>query len=172
MTAVFDMLEAAGACVPALVWSSKYHSPQDAWDACPRGDWMAWWLGRLAEPSGDGSPEHRRAVLAACRCARTDPRLSEPGVRALDLIEAWAQGGEDRRKEASEIAVYDASLSVVQCADAALRADAASAACYVAANEAVRPPDLHTSKLGAVANLAALIRDAVPVVPLPSTEAP
>jgi hypothetical protein len=163
MTTTLELLREAGACDDALCWAEDYPDPQSAWDACTDGHWMAWCLGRLAEMAGDGSPEHRRAVLVACRCARTDPRLSEPGAHALDLIEAWALGGEDRRGEAFTIAV-NADDAAESAAVAALRVRNNANNCHNAASETA---DWASDAEAHLRALADLIRATVPVVPLP-----
>jgi hypothetical protein len=44
--------------------------------------------------------EHREVVRILVLCVRTAPNLTTEDRQALDLLEAWSAGGEDRRKEA------------------------------------------------------------------------
>lgn len=168
------IITALGACRDAREWAADYPDPQEAWDACPRGDWMAWWLGALGARAGQGSPEHRRAVLVACLCARTAPRLPAESLRALDLIEAWAWGGEDCLEDARQMAyaasvAYAATYAAAYAAYAA--ANAANAAADAAANAyAANAAAWHNARRDHLAALADLIRAAVPVVPLPGGE--
>lgn len=86
------------ACTPALQWIEDQPDQSLAalWATCPRGDWLAWYLGRLGEVAGHGSPEHRRAVLVACLCARTVSHRAggwaEEMGTLLSRVEAWAHG--------------------------------------------------------------------------------
>lgn len=123
-----------------------------------RGDWLAWYIGRLARGTRDGSPEHRLATLIACLCARTAPGLSTENLRAIDMTEAWARDGEDNRKEARRItfAAYAAYYAVAISTAVAAAADVA----YAAAADTYA--DQH------FAAMADLIRAAVPVCPMPA----
>lgn len=48
-----DRIADLGACGPALGWlrSEQYPTLQEAWDACPRGDWMLWLLSTVSDPA-------------------------------------------------------------------------------------------------------------------------
>ena len=60
-------LEAMGACCDARDWAANYKTPQAAWDACERGDWLLWYCGRVAgPPDSDG---RKKLVLVAAECA-------------------------------------------------------------------------------------------------------
>lgn len=120
-----------------------------------RGDWLAWYIGRLARGTRDGSPEHRLATLIACLCARTAPGLSTENLRAIDMTEAWARDGEDNRKEARRItfAAYAA-------------ANAAYTAYYAVAISTAVAADTYADQHFAA--MADLIRAAVPVCPMPA----
>ena len=61
-------LKELGACKNAVEWADKFTTAQEAWDACERGDWMLWLLGKLS-----GSPRsksRKKLVLASVKCAR------------------------------------------------------------------------------------------------------
>lgn len=87
-------LRKLGACKDALEWCKSYPTPQAAWDACERGNWMLFLLGRLA--GGPRSKSRKKLVLAACKCARLALRFVEQGEtrprRAIVIAERWAKG--------------------------------------------------------------------------------
>jgi hypothetical protein len=144
-------------------------------------------LGRLAERDGHGSPAHRRAVLVACLCARTaSQRWSDPSSeQVVSLAERWAWGYNSVTRElVSECANYAAnaaaSLRFSTYADRAAIYSAAYAAdvvndayiadyidyaadAYVAVSATVA---YTTARMAYLANLADLIRAAIPEVPL------
>jgi len=41
-------LQSINACGEAIRWASDFDNAQAAWDACERGDWMLWLLGKLS----------------------------------------------------------------------------------------------------------------------------
>ena len=152
MTAIAT-LRSLGACEASINWASRRRgrSPQELWSACLRGDWLAWYLGKLGARDGHGSTAHRRAVLVACLCARTVSRYwrSPECERAVSLAERWAWGDETVTRDdlraaasaasdaygasaASDAAIYAAAAYAAYAADAA---DAAYAA-YVSADAA------------------------------------
>ena len=118
-------LEKLDACEEALKWcrESGHASLESAWAACDRGDFMAWYAGRVSgEP---GSPARKRLVLALCEITwlalpHVPDGEERPGI-AIETAEAWA------RDEGPTLG------DVVRAADAAY--DAADAA-YDAARAA------------------------------------
>lgn len=64
-----DCLFKIGACPDAILWSRDFASANDAWAACPFGDWMAWLLEK-----GGRDRETRRAARALI--ASTPPDLA------------------------------------------------------------------------------------------------
>ena len=98
-------------------------------DACERGDWMLWYLGKV-------DVNRRRLVLAACNCAR----LALPHIRAgeqrprlaIETAERWARG--DATVTLAEVrAAADAAYAYADAADAADAAYAYAAYAYAAA---------------------------------------
>ena len=72
-----------------------------AWKACPSGDWMLWFAGKMSGPPE--SEGRKKLVLAACGCARIAlPYAKSPKALAcIETAEAWANGNatiEDVRK--------------------------------------------------------------------------
>ncbi len=116
-------LEGIGACSEALAWGEQFTTPDEAWAACERGDWMLWLLGKLA--GGPETASRKKLVLAACQCARFAlPYVKEGETRPLKAIkfaEAWAKG-------ASGVSLQDVNNAAA--ADAAYAAYAAAAAAY------------------------------------------
>ena len=164
MTAIAT-LRSLGACEASINWASRRRgrSPQELWSACLRGDWLAWYLGKLGARDGHGSPAHRRAVLVACLCARTASHYwrNAECEQAVTLTERWAWGDETATRAelrnaayAARAADYAAAAYAYTAARAAYAADAYAADAYA---------DARTAHL---ASLADLIRAAVPEVPL------
>ncbi len=80
-----DKLKKMGACPEAIKWVGNKTFKQ-AFDECERGDWMFWYLERVAKTKA----EKKALALAACDCAE----------RALKFIPA----GEDRPRQAIKAA--------------------------------------------------------------------
>lgn len=119
-----DLLVAKAACDESVAFAQGFNSFQAAWDACERGDWMLWWIGRTMR-GGPMSAERRPLVRVGCACAR----LALPYVRAgedrprlaIEIAERWANGDDTVTREqlrASAYAAADARHKVwKQCAD-------------------------------------------------------
>src|SRR5690348_9278716 len=87
-------LRALGACSDGVKFAAQYAKPQEAWDACERGNDMLWLLGRLSgKPGSDG---RRKLVLCACECARLAVPHVKAGetrpLKAIETAERWAKG--------------------------------------------------------------------------------
>lgn len=139
-----DALESVGACREPLRWVADFADAQTAWDACERGDWMLWVLGRLSGPPGSDS--RKKVVLAACECAR------------LALAQYEIHYREDSRprtaiETAERHARSEASIDEVR---------AASAAAYDAYAENASD-DPHFAYAGAAAAGDAAISSCIPV---------
>ena len=115
-------------CADAVALYSTYPTLQAAWDACERGDWMLWYLGRCGV-------DRRRLVLAACACARLSlgyvPAGEDRPRLAIETAERWARG-EERVTLDSVRRAADAAYNAAYAADTAY-ATAAYAA-YAAAD--------------------------------------
>lgn len=77
---------------------------QEWWDTFESASDMMGFLGRWAVTKGKDSAEHREVVRILILCVRTVPNLTTEDRQALDLLEAWTAGGEDRRYEAEDLA--------------------------------------------------------------------
>src|SRR3990167_1321783 len=121
-------------CRDAVVWLDQQQSPQQAWDDCPRGDWMLWLIGKQikSESWSDG----RKSLLAcALDCAGTvKHRWSNQTVAAVTILRSWI-AGEATVKEARSA---KQELCDADAADAAYAAYAAADAAYAAADAAAR----------------------------------
>ncbi len=125
-----EKLNELRACSDAVSFASNHHTAQAGWDACERGDWMLWLLGKQS-----GAPEsagRKQLVLIACECARLAlPYTKDPRVLAcIETTEKWTRGEatiEDVR--AARRAAYAAAAAAAYAADA----DAADAAALCAA---------------------------------------
>jgi hypothetical protein len=80
-------LDSRPPCAEAVEWAENYDTLQEAWDACPRGDWMVWLLDRILV-------DHKKIVQLSCMNARLSlPYITDPHVRYLiEVIEAWVEG--------------------------------------------------------------------------------
>jgi len=118
-----DTLQRVDACTEAVAWARHYPDFATAWRECQRGDWMLWWIGRIATTEAD----HKALVLAACACARLALKHVPDGETrphtAILTAERWARGH------------AGVTLADVRDASAAAAADAYAAA-YAAASAA------------------------------------
>jgi hypothetical protein len=128
-----EVLQNMYACDAALTWVADQPATEETWDACPRGDWLLWLLGKL-------EVERPRLVLAACECARLVlvhvPQGEGRPLRAIEMAEAWARGGvgAPTLAEVRHAAAAAYAAAAYAAADAAAyAADAAYAAAYAAA---------------------------------------
>ncbi len=89
-------LRKQGACDKGIDWASQFESPQEAWSACERGDWMLWAWGRNCGKRG--SKSHRQLVLVCVECARSSVKyvkneeIKKVIQKSLDTTERWARG--------------------------------------------------------------------------------
>ena len=119
-----DLIEKHNGCQEAIEWAGD-RTVQEAWDECPRGDWMLWMYVRLY-------PDNlRELTLAKAHCVNTVRHLmtDERSVRAVDVAIAFGNGELSR----------DALDRAADAADAAWAAAwaAAHAAAWAAAHAAV-----------------------------------
>ena len=78
-----EKLATLNPCSDALEWAKQYPTVQEAWGACERGDWLAWFAARV----GLTPERHRQLVLAAADIAETVAHLS-PAPTVMAAIEA------------------------------------------------------------------------------------
>ena len=178
-------LKALDACREARAAARPFGTPQMAYLHCRRGDHLAWYFGRLAQGTGWGSPEHRRAALVSVICARYAlPHVPEAHRGQIDeiltQIEGWARGTASLTR-ADLLALRQRTLEIrstlrradAKCAAysavayAAYAADAAADAAAVAAYSAARCSARQVARETALRDLARLIRAEFPRCPLP-----
>jgi hypothetical protein len=141
-----ELLADLDACGESFTWAADYPDPRDAWDHCPRGDWLLWVAHRLARRDWLLWVAHRLGVsrklvvLAACDCARTALRYVPEGEGrprlAIETAEAWCRGEatEKEAREAANAAAHAAGLAADAAAYAANATYAANAAAHAAAH--------------------------------------
>jgi hypothetical protein len=110
-------IEKFNPCREALEFRKQYPTLLDAWNACPRGDWMLW----IAKKAG---VDIRLLTLAKGKCAETVKHLMKDD-RSIKAVEAAIAFGEGRINE------DELKAAAAYAADAA--ADAAAAYAYAAA---------------------------------------
>jgi thioredoxin-like negative regulator of GroEL len=104
-------------CSEALRFRMQYQNFQDAWQACPRGDWMLWIAQRVGV-------DLRTLTRAKALCALTVSHLmkDERSVRACEVALKFADGEATREELAAA-----AAAAAYAADDAAAAADAADA---------------------------------------------
>ena len=117
-------MEDLNACREAVAWARTMETPELAWAACTRGDWMLWIAGGMA---GDPGRDRRRILaLAACECARLALPYVRAGERrpliAIETAERWARGDhgvtmDDVRRAAAAAAYAERTRTLAACAD-------------------------------------------------------
>jgi hypothetical protein len=129
------------ACEEGVTWVSPLVTCTQAWEACPRPDWLLWLLDRF------GLRDKVQARRFACWCARYTPLpgggtvgdfLSDPRSReAIEVAERYADG---RATEEERAAAWEAASWVATAAWAAgtteARAAMSAAAWTLAVEEA------------------------------------
>lgn len=103
-------------CDDAVAFRSQFKTFKEAWEQCPRGDWMLWIAQKL-------KVDYRTLTRAKAKCALTVRHLMEDqrSVNACEVALKYADG-EATRQELN--AAADAAYAA---ADAAYAADAAAA---------------------------------------------
>jgi len=115
-------------CSDARKWLNEQNTWQEAWNSCPRADWLLWLIGK------DKSIAKKRIVVCACAIARTSLRFVKEGelrpLIAIETAERWAKGEATLDEvNQSRHGAY-ASNAAYPAAAAAYAADAAYAAAY------------------------------------------
>jgi hypothetical protein len=95
-----DRLVKMDACSEAVEYARGFATAQEAWDACPHGDWMGWWIDSVE------TKRQRQLVGAAIlRYALLDLE-SEPAVALVVvwMAEAIERGDNEEIEAAAEAA--------------------------------------------------------------------
>ena len=162
------------ACRGAVVWARTQPSLAVAWATCKRADWMLWLAVRLSGPPESDS--HRKAVVAACACARKALKHVPEGEtrpqQVIDMAERWANGesgvtlDDVRSAYAAAAHAYAAFVIAAAATDAALATAAtatatdATTAADAAAQAAADEDLLHLEQL------ADVVRERLPAPPV------
>ena len=134
-----EYLESLGACSEAVEYASQFPALQAAWDACERGDWMLWLLGRTLNKNDEA--DLRRLTLVKARCAKLVLHLmqDERSRRAVEVAEQFGLGNATREElGVAADAAYAAYVAAYAAAYAVYAAAYAVYGPYVAYNAAER----------------------------------
>jgi hypothetical protein len=147
-------------CMEAREWLHKQKDWQEAWDTCPRGDWLLWLHSRLNPGMPRGDEWHKVYVRIACEAARSVLGSVPAGelrpLAAIELAERFAAG--------DDVSESDLRAAAAGAADAAAAyADAAGGAAY-AAGGAASANAAAAANAAADAN-AAIVRKHIPIAP-------
>ena len=113
-------LKKLNACGEAIEYTKQFDSPQAAWDACERGDWMLWVIGKFVGKS------RKKLVRVTCKCARlTWKWMPKEGKSAIRTAEKWTKGETTIKEVRTAAYAADAAADAAYAADAADAADAA-----------------------------------------------
>jgi hypothetical protein len=147
MNSLNTILNDLGAC-DAAVEFSKDKTLQEAWETCPRGDWMLWLFRRA--PNFD----KRASTLAKGHCANTVRHLMTD-LRSTAAVDAAIAYGnreiDDQQLKDAYAAAYAAAAAT---ADAAAAYAAAAAAADAAADAAAAATAAATADAAAAATAA------------------
>lgn len=124
-------IEKYGACEDAIEFRKGFETFQEAWAACPRGDWMLWIAKRL-------DVDLKTLTLAKVKCASTVRHLmkDERSIKALDVALLFAEGKATREELDADAADADAAYASAYAAYASAAAYAAASASADAARQA------------------------------------
>jgi hypothetical protein len=125
-------LEKTGACKEAIFYVRTQKNYEEAWNNCPRGDWMLWIAAKL-------QIDKRLLTLTKGKCAATVLRLMKDkrSKKAVKAAIDYGHGliGDEELKNAA-----DAAYAAADAAYAA--ADAAANAAYAVDTDAAREKNL------------------------------
>jgi hypothetical protein len=130
-------------CKEALEFRAKYKTFEEAWEACPRGDWMLWIAKRL-------NIDLLKLTTAKALCANTVRHLmkDERSINAVDVALKFGEG-KATRIELDATYAHAAAAAYDDAANAA--AYAANAAAYDAAAYAYATADAAANSAAAAA---------------------
>jgi hypothetical protein len=138
-----------------LDFYDKYDSFEDAWNACPRGDWMLWIAARL-------EIDFRTLTLAKSRCARTviDLMKDKRSINAVEVSEQYGLGTATKEELHKAYKEAVAASYAAPAAAASYAAYAASAAASYASSAAAfsAPYDASASAVADFSATAAIAK--------------
>jgi hypothetical protein len=171
-----DKLIAMQACSAACKYAEQFSDLQAAWNACERGDWMLWLLGRV-DTSEPWSDARKPLLAAALDCAETSKHLWKPAtIAGVATLRKWIAGETSltEAKQAREDLYAAAAAAATAAAYAAYAATATAAAATDATDAAYAATATATATATAAAtaarakilkNCADIVRKNFPVAP-------
>ena len=121
-------------CDEAIQFYNQFDTPKEAWDKCPRGDWMLWIASKL-------QVDYRELVLAKALCSNTVRYLMKDNRSKNAVYVAFMYGREKATKDELRAAAYAAYAAADAAADADYATYATYAAAYAAADAAAYAAD-------------------------------
>ena len=102
-------------CKEAMEFRSNYETSKEAWESCPRGDWMLW----IAKKAG---VDMLKLTTAKALCANTVRHLmrDDRSKNAIDVALKFGKG-EATREELDAAAAYAAYAAYAAAADARIK---------------------------------------------------
>jgi hypothetical protein len=162
------------ACREAVIWARTQKSPQKAWDACERGDWM---LDSLVRRGAN----HKKVLLVTCECARLSlkytPENEKCLLRVIETAERWITGkatiGEIKTAASVAAVTFIAPADPDALIAAAAAAFASTAFAATATAAAAFTPSVIAANTAAAAAFAAASAalTAIPTAPIITTAA-
>lgn len=176
-----EYLKSLMACQESIDFAACFPSLQVAWNSCRRGDWMCWYINRMAWGKEWSCPERRLSIRIACNLARgvahlTDEEYWDQVEVTLASFEVWCKGydaGKDLKKMG--MALWDIPGEAAKAAAYAVSGGGFGTAVVVANEIATaswdgegKVPYTHWEKKRkeALQQMADQIRDMVPTVPM------
>ncbi len=176
-----EYLKSLTACQESIDFAACFPSLQVAWNSCRRGDWMCWYINRMAWGKEWSCPERRLSVRVACMVARKVTHLVEDDYweqveGTLEEFDAWSRGF-DFGKNLKErgLALWDIPGEPAKAAAYAVSGGGFGTAVVVANEIATaswngegKVPYAHWEKKRkeVLQQMADQIRDMVPTVPM------
>ena len=114
-----------GPCSEAVDFRNNYKSFKDAWDNCPRGDWMLWIASRL-------KVNIRQLTYAKALCAETVLHLMKD-ERSINAVKVAKRFGKYKASDSDLKSAYADAAAATDAAAAAAGATYAYAYAYAAA---------------------------------------
>ena len=160
MKTLKEKLVELGACRDAVEWAGDKELPE-AWETCPRGDWMLW----LAQKAGVSL---RTLTAAKAECAATVLHLmkDERSRNAVLVSRRYGMGEATElelvsARDAAYAAVYAAAYAAHAAAADTEAAEAAASAAYAAAAYAAEAYD--AARQDALVKCADIVRGIITI---------
>lgn len=114
MKAWLKRLQRMGSCREALEWCQGYDSPQAAWAACDRGDWMLWYAGMMSGPPSSDS--RRKLVGAVADCLHVAVPYAGSSRKLVTTVSYLCQEYSLRASDISLSDLHDATEDATETA--------------------------------------------------------